>query len=59
MSKKLCKLELVAQMRGFVVTDAAIKGEDEEEEQALVHNASSSPRDASHLPHYPGLYGIT
>lgn len=59
MSKKLCSLELLAQMRGFVVTDAAIKVEGEEEEKALVYNASSSPGDASHLHHYLGLYGIT
>lgn len=29
MSEMLYKLELVAQMRGFVVTDAAVKVEDE------------------------------
>lgn len=57
LSWMLWKLELIAQMKGFVVNDAAIKMWDEEEGKALVHTASSPPRNACHSCHYPGLYG--
>lgn len=59
MSEMLCKLELGAQMRGFADTDAVIKVEDEEGGKALIHVASSPPRNACHSRHHPGLYGIT